>query len=110
MTSDIKNSISRAVRYFEKNGIYTQRANIKHFRNSSEIAMSGLVRLRRFPFLMSEYYESPPTFIKNLKELWASICGRSTYTKEGLIFELLRTSNAFMPKKNLRNIKKKLRN
>lgn len=93
------------MRYFQNSGIFTQRANIKYFRNSSEIAMSGLVRLRRFPFLMSDYLEPPATVKKNLKELWASIRGRSTYTKEGLIFELLRTSNAFMSKKKFKKYK-----
>lgn len=82
-------------------GVHTQQANIKHLRNSTEMALSGLVRLKNFPFLMTDDNEQPVTVNENLKELLASCCGRSKYTKEALIFELMRTSNAFMSAKNL---------
>lgn len=78
----------------------TEQAKIKHFRNSTEIAMTGIGRLKNFPYLMKDNYK-PPTVTENLKELIKSTLGYSKYTKEALIFELMRSTNVFMPAKNM---------
>ncbi|KNC31564.1 hypothetical protein FF38_12791 [Lucilia cuprina] len=96
---DIQLSIMKAVKYFEKKGSTTEPAKIKHFRHSTEIAMTGIGRLKNFPYLMRND-NKPPTVRENLKELIKSFLGYSKYTKEALIFELMRSTNVFMPKAN----------
>lgn len=94
----------RAVKYFEKMGLSTERAKIANFKNSTEIAMTSITTLKNFPYLMRDDYK-PPSVKDNMKELFKSFMGKSKYTKEGLIFELMRSTNAFMKSQNMAKYK-----
>lgn len=89
----------RAVKYFEKMGLTTERAKIKNFHNSTEIGMTGITTLNNFPYLMTSG-NKPPSVKDNLTELFKSVMGKSKYTKEALIFELMRSTNGFMRVQN----------
>lgn len=86
--------------YFRNMGNFTQQADIKHFHNSTEIALTGIGRLRNFPYLMRND-NKPPTIMENVKSLIESAVAPNRYTKEALIFELLRSSKAFMGTRNM---------
>ncbi|XP_065372519.1 fatty-acid amide hydrolase 2-B-like [Calliphora vicina] len=97
---DIQLSIMKAVKYFEKKGCSNERARIKHFRNSTEMGLTGIARLSNFPYLMRAD-NKPPQVKENIKELIKGTFGYSKYTKEALIFELMRSTNVFMPRDNM---------
>ncbi|XP_005185713.2 fatty-acid amide hydrolase 2-B [Musca domestica] len=97
VTADIQIAILKAVKCLQQSGLTTEIAKIKGLENSTEIAFSGIARLRQLPLLMSE-----DTSVKHLLiELVKSYCKKSKYTKEGLTFELLRRTNAFMTPEKL---------
>lgn len=97
VTADIQIAILKAVKCLQQSGLTTEIATIKGLENSTEIAFSGIARLRQLPLLMSE-----DTSVKQLlMELVKSYCKKSKYTKEGLTFELLRRTNAFMTPEKL---------
>ncbi|XP_037955271.1 fatty-acid amide hydrolase 2-B-like [Teleopsis dalmanni] len=96
--NDISGSILNAANYFKQKGLPVKEAKIKGFRNSTEIALSSIAHLHNFPFLI----ENPGDFpvLKTLSEYSLSVFGLSDFTKDGLIFELMRRTNGFMPTRN----------
>ncbi|XP_061387269.1 fatty-acid amide hydrolase 2-B-like [Musca vetustissima] len=101
VTAEIQIAILKAVKCLQQSGLTTQIANIKGLENSTEIAFSGIARLKKLPLLMDEN-----TSVKELlQELMKSYVKKSKYTKEGLTFELLRRTNAFMNSEKLMKYK-----
>lgn len=80
-------------------GLPVALAKINGFKNSIEIALSAIVRITDFPYLMNT--QNPSKARETLWEYVRSVCGKSKHTKDGLMFELMRRTNAFMPAKSL---------
>ncbi|XP_075168100.1 fatty-acid amide hydrolase 2-like isoform X2 [Haematobia irritans] len=91
-TADMQIAILKAVKCLNQLGLATKLASIKGLENSSEIGFSGLSRLKKLPYLMAEDI----TLTKLLFELTKCVWKCSEYTKEGLAFELMRRTRAFM--------------
>ncbi|XP_073817414.1 fatty-acid amide hydrolase 2-A-like [Musca autumnalis] len=97
VTAEIQIAILKAVKCLQQSGLTVEIAQIKAMENSSEIAFSAIARLKKLPLLMRE----DASVKELLQELVKSYCKASKYTKEGLTFELLRRTNAFMSAEKL---------
>ncbi|KAH8417755.1 hypothetical protein KR222_005323 [Zaprionus bogoriensis] len=89
---DMQNCIRKALVHLKSTGLDVQQANLASFRNSLEIAVSGIARLGGMQYLMPQAGTGA-----TLAQLLRSCCGQSDYTRDALIFELMRRANAFMP-------------
>lgn len=90
------------MKFLKQSGLSTEYANIKRFHNSTEIGLSAIARLNQLPYLLPDGTGVPYTVL----QLFKSIFKQSQYTKEGLIFELLRRSHAFMKPEKLLKYKR----
>ncbi|XP_023179738.2 fatty-acid amide hydrolase 2 isoform X2 [Drosophila hydei] len=96
---EIKTSILKAVKHLQKLEVPVQRANLRSFNNSLEIALSGIARLGHMPFVLDAgpAAGAEGKVLETLKQLIRSLCGKSSYNTNSLIFDLMRRCNAFMP-------------
>lgn len=100
---DMKAAIRRAVGQLKSSGLAVQRADLSGFRDSLEIAMAGIARLRQMPFILPE-----GSVWSTLGQLLRSLsgCGQSQYTRDALIFDLMRRTNAFMGAEQLQHYRR----
>uniref|UniRef100_A0A1I8NX75 Amidase domain-containing protein n=1 Tax=Stomoxys calcitrans TaxID=35570 RepID=A0A1I8NX75_STOCA len=90
--ADIQIAILKAVKYLQQSGLQTKIAKIKGFHDSNEISFSGIARLKKMSYILNDN----ASLKELLYELTKSIWNGSQYSKEGLTFELLRRTQAFM--------------
>ncbi|XP_064552658.1 fatty-acid amide hydrolase 2-A [Drosophila montana] len=98
---DIKTAIRKAVVHLQTMGLPVQRANLTGFGDSLEIALSGIARLGQMPFVLDSAATERNQVGQTLMQLLRSLWGRSRYTTNALIFDLMRRTNAFMPSQRL---------
>ncbi|KAM8705024.1 hypothetical protein ACLKA7_009478 [Drosophila subpalustris] len=96
---DIQDVILQAVDHLEKLGLQVQQAKLPGFRNSLEISLSGIARLTNMQFILEG--KGKGLVWKSLGQLLRSLCGKSRYTTNAIIFDLMRRLNAFMPAQRL---------
>lgn len=91
--TDIQHAIWRAVEHLESTGLAVQHAELSGLEDSMEIGMAGIARLGQMQYILPE-----GNVWSTLGQLLCSIsgCGQSKYTRDALIFELMRRTNAFM--------------
>jgi len=94
---EIQDVILKAVAHLDKRGLQVQRANLPVFKNSLEISLSGIARLKNMQFVV----EGKNMVWKTLGQLLRSLFGKSRYTTNAIIFDLMRRTNAFMPAQRL---------
>ncbi|XP_017856359.1 PREDICTED: fatty-acid amide hydrolase 2-A [Drosophila arizonae] len=95
---EIKASILKAVQHLQKQEVPVHQAKLSGFDNSLEIALGGIARLRQMPFLLDAgpAAGAESKVRETLKQLVQSLYGKSCYTTNALIFDLMRRCNAFM--------------
>ncbi|KAH8359842.1 hypothetical protein KR093_009090 [Drosophila rubida] len=97
----IKRAIRKAATYFTRLGLDVKHAKLPGFCNSLEIALSGIARLENMQYVLDGQFRMYDT----LKELARSSTGKSIYTTNALIFDLMRRNTAFMPNQQLEEFK-----
>uniref|UniRef100_W8C047 Fatty-acid amide hydrolase 2 n=1 Tax=Ceratitis capitata TaxID=7213 RepID=W8C047_CERCA len=102
---DVQLSILKAVKYLTNHGCKTELTSMKIFENSMEISFGAIAMLKEFPFLINS--TNPHKVREHIFELCKSLVGRSEYTKEAIMIDLLRYTNGFMPAVNLAKYKEK---
>lgn len=102
---DMKTAIRRAVGQLKSSGLAVQEADLSGFRDSLEIAMAGIARLSHMPFILPEG-NVWSTLGQLLRTFSGTLCGQSQYTRDALIFDLMRRTNAFMGVERLQHYRR----
>ncbi|KAH8330103.1 hypothetical protein KR074_009908 [Drosophila pseudoananassae] len=93
---NIQNSICRAATHLKTLGLEVTQSKLPNLNNSVEMALSGIAGQYGMVYLLEGGSGEPGNVKKNLWEILRSLVGRSSYTTNALLFELLRRTNAFM--------------
>lgn len=101
--SDIQYAIGRAVEHLKSSGLTVRPAELGGFSDSLEIGMAGIARLRQMQYILPE-----GNVRSTLGQLLRSVCGcgESKYTRDALIFDLMRRTNAFMGVQRLQHYRR----
>ncbi|XP_065372518.1 fatty-acid amide hydrolase 2-A [Calliphora vicina] len=105
---EIKLAIKRAVKCFEKGGLYTEEVNIAGFQSAVEMSLSHLVSLKGLPSVLTHSAVERPTRKEIIKELLKSLTGNSKITAMPIIVELMIEMNAFLTDAHNKQLKVEL--
>ncbi|EDW84914.1 uncharacterized protein Dwil_GK14375 [Drosophila willistoni] len=98
---DIKMSITKAVKCFEKAGLQTKELDLQFLSNSFELALVGLLDLKGLPSVVTQQAHRQPSMRLLIIEQFNSIIGHSLFTKESIFLELMQRLNALMATGNM---------
>ncbi|XP_030370050.1 fatty-acid amide hydrolase 2-B [Scaptodrosophila lebanonensis] len=103
---DIKLSILRAVKCFEKAGMQPKQLDLKFLHNCMEVVLVALVDLKGIPSIVTQQAHRQPHMRLLVVEMFNSLIGHSLFTKEALFLELMKRLNALMFESHMEQYRK----
>ncbi|XP_016961584.1 fatty-acid amide hydrolase 2-A [Drosophila biarmipes] len=92
---DIREAICKAATHLNTLGLEVKKAKLPNLGNSMEMALSGIAGQDLMDYLLVD--EGSSKVRETVWQMVLSLRGRSKYTTNALIFELMRRTGAFMP-------------